>query len=94
MRLFHLNVAIAVALAHISLCYSVHHGVILLRLLRVIDHRSNLCRMCHSAIHRFYTNRELAEDYWSLELLLGSDKVYAFAKWASTLQGRGNLRTR
>ena len=53
-----------------------------------------LCRMCHSAIHRFYSNRELAIDYFSLELLLSSDQVCKFAKWASSMQGRGNLRTR
>ena len=53
-----------------------------------------LCRMCHSAIHRFYTNRELATEYHSLELLLESDQVCKFAKWASSMQGRGNLRTR
>ena len=53
-----------------------------------------LCRMCHSAIHRFHTNRELAIDFCSLELLLDCDKVCKFAKWASSMQGRGNLRTR
>lgn len=53
-----------------------------------------LCRMCHSAIHRFYTNRELAIDFYSLELLLADDQVCKFAKWASSMQGRGNLRTR
>lgn len=53
-----------------------------------------LCRMCHSAIHRFYSNRDLAIDYCSLELLLESDQVCKFAKWASSMQGRGNLRTR
>jgi Zn finger protein HypA/HybF involved in hydrogenase expression len=53
-----------------------------------------LCRMCHSAIHRFYSNRDLAIDYCSLELLLESDQVCKFAKWASGMQGRGNLRTR
>ena len=51
-----------------------------------------LCRMCHSAVHRFFPNRVLAEEFHTLDLLLGSDKVCAFAKWASTLQGRGNLR--
>lgn len=53
-----------------------------------------LCRMCHSAIHRFYSNRDLAIDYFSLELLFESDQVCKFAKWASSMQGRGNLRTR
>ena len=53
-----------------------------------------LCRMCHSAIHRFHTNKELAIDFCSLELLLDCDQVCKFAKWASSMQGRGNLRTR
>jgi hypothetical protein len=53
-----------------------------------------LCRMCHSAIHRFYSNRELAIDFCSLELLLDCDQVCKFAKWASSMQGRGNLRTK
>ena len=53
-----------------------------------------LCRMCHSAIHRFHPNRELATDFYTLELLLECDLVYKFAKWASSMQGRGNLRTR
>lgn len=53
-----------------------------------------LCRMCHSAIHRFHSNRELAIDFCSLELLLDCDQVCKFAKWASSMQGRGNLRTR
>ena len=55
---------------------------------------ASLCRMCHSAIHRFYTNNELADNYYSIELLMESEKVFKFAKWASTLQGRGNLRTK
>ena len=59
---------------------------------RLLGTTINLCTMCHSAIHRFYTNRELAEVYCSLELLLESEKVCAFAKWVSSLQGRGNLK--
>lgn len=65
-----------------------HYGVYELR--KTIS----LCRMCHSAIHRFFTNRELAIEYYSLELLLDSELVCKFAKWASGMQGRGNLRTR
>lgn len=65
-----------------------HYGVYELR--KTIS----LCRMCHSAIHRFFTNRELAIEYYSLELLLDCELVYNFAKWAAKMQGRGNLRTR
>jgi hypothetical protein len=65
-----------------------HYGVYELR--KTIS----LCRMCHSAIHRFFTNRELAIEYYSLDLLLDSELVCKFAKWASGMQGRGNLRTR
>mmetsp|Transcript_20378 Transcript_20378/g.19691 ORF Transcript_20378/g.19691 Transcript_20378/m.19691 type:complete len:231 (+) Transcript_20378:337-1029(+) len=65
-----------------------HYGVYELR------KTVSLCRMCHSAIHRFFSNRELAIEYYSLELLLDSELVCKFAKWASGMQGRGNLRTR
>ena len=50
------------------------------RLLQTIT----VCSMCHKAIHRFFTNDELAEKYHSLDLLLAQDKMYRFAAWASS----------
>jgi hypothetical protein len=58
----------------------------------VLNRTAALCRMCHNAVHRFFSNMELAFDFNTIELLLADDRVYKYAKWASTLQGRGNLR--
>ena len=43
----------------------------------------NVCRMCHSAIHRFFTNDDLANSFYSLDLLLNDEKFFKYAKWAS-----------
>ena len=42
-----------------------------------------VCRLCHSTIHRFWSNEELAKSYHSLELLMADPKYYKYAKWAS-----------
>ena len=39
------------------------------------------CRLCHNAIHRFFSNEDLALRYHSLELLLADEKFFRFAKW-------------
>ena len=54
----------------------------------------NICRMCHSTIHRFFTNAELASKYNTLELLLSNEKMFKYAKWASALPTRGNCKVR
>lgn len=43
-----------------------------------------ICRMCHSTIHRFFSNIELAKEYYSLDLLLSNQKVYKYCKWANS----------
>jgi hypothetical protein len=43
----------------------------------------DICRMCHSTIHRFWSNDELAKSYYTLELLLADAKYLKYAKWAS-----------
>ena len=47
-----------------------------------------ICKMCHSTIHRFFSNEELAKHYYSLELLLKEEKIVKYAKWASTQGSR------
>ncbi|KAL7461317.1 hypothetical protein ACHAXS_001740 [Conticribra weissflogii] len=44
---------------------------------------SLLCRQCHSAIHRIYSEWELATKYNRIDKLLESDEVRKFAKWAN-----------
>ena len=43
--------------------------------------RANLCRDCHSCIHRFYTNSELGKYYNTVEKLLAIEKVVRFTEW-------------
>ena len=43
----------------------------------------NICRMCHSCIHRFFTNDQLAAEYNTLELLLADERYQKYAQWAS-----------
>jgi hypothetical protein len=51
-----------------------------------------VCRMCHSTIHRFFTNKELANDYNTLELLAEDERIQKYARWASGLVPRGAMR--
>lgn len=43
--------------------------------------RANLCRDCHSCIHRFFTNSELGKFYNTVESLLGVEKLQRFILW-------------
>lgn len=42
-----------------------------------------ICRMCHSTIHRFFTNDQLSESYYTVDLLLADEKFYKYARWAA-----------
>lgn len=44
---------------------------------------ADICRPCHSAIHRTHDNMELANHYSTVELLLKDEQIFKFAKWAS-----------
>ena len=46
-------------------------------------HTCQICRPCHSAIHKFYDNMTLAQQYNTTELLLQDQQVYKFCQWAS-----------
>jgi hypothetical protein len=48
-----------------------------------------LCRPCHSFVHDFASNEDLARHYYTTELLLDQDEVVAFAKWAAKLRWKG-----
>ena len=50
-----------------------------------------ICRMCHSYIHKRFTNVELASSYYTIELLLSDEKIQKFSQWASKLS---NQRTK
>ena len=41
-----------------------------------------VCCLCHQQLHKFYTEIELAKDFWSLELILADEKICKFLEWA------------
>lgn len=41
----------------------------------------DLCRDCHSQIHRFFSEKELGRNYNSIEKLRAEPKVQQFVKW-------------
>mmetsp|Transcript_19080 Transcript_19080/g.29383 ORF Transcript_19080/g.29383 Transcript_19080/m.29383 type:complete len:258 (-) Transcript_19080:54-827(-) len=43
----------------------------------------NVCRPCHSAIHKAHDNVTLAVEYSTVEKLLSDENIYKFSKWAS-----------
>ena len=43
---------------------------------------SQLCRPCHSSVHRAEDNRTLAEKYHTVALLQGHEKIASFVDWA------------
>lgn len=50
-----------------------------------------VCRLCHNAIHRFHSNRKLAEELYSVPLLRSDEKIASFCKWVSK-QGARNAK--
>jgi len=61
----------------------------------ILNHQTvDLCRPCHSSVHKTHDNKTLAVDYNTLEKLLGDPAIYKFAKWASRqTSGRHSSRS-
>ena len=53
-----------------------------------------ICRMCHSTIHRFFTNDILADEYFTLDRLLSNERFYRYARWAAAQSGKRNGKVR
>lgn len=56
-------------------------------------HGINICRTCHSTIHHSESNAVLAEEYNTLDRLLGHSKIRAFAKYNSSRPCRVKFQT-
>jgi len=41
----------------------------------------DLCQPCHSSVHRFLTNRELARQYATVEALRGAEELQGYLSW-------------
>lgn len=50
-----------------------------------------VCRMCHSTLHRTFTNEELALQYNTLEALFESERIVKYAQWASHQSSRNKV---
>ncbi len=40
-----------------------------------------LCQPCHSSVHRFLSNRDLARRYPSVEALRGAEELQTYLRW-------------
>ena len=60
----------------------------------VLDSTISICRMCHSTVHRFFSNMELSKLYFSTERLLSHERFYKYAKWASKQADNRSKRVR
>ena len=49
----------------------------------ILNQTIPVCGMCHGTIHRFYSNVELSAEYFTLERLLSSERIFKYAAWAS-----------
>jgi len=60
------------------------------------DERSTgvyLCRDCHSAVHRFISEQELARNYNTLDGLRAHPQLDRFVGWAKKQRGKVKTRT-
>lgn len=53
-----------------------------------------ICRLCHSTIHKFFTNEELASRYNTVDALMEDERFERFVEWNSKQSGLRNGRVR
>jgi len=66
----------------------------IITLILLFNSHSTCSRMCHTTIHRFFTNQELAENFHSIDLLLTNDKFLRYAKFASQQKDTRTMKVR
>jgi hypothetical protein len=52
----------------------------------------DVCRDCHDAVHRFVSEKELGERFYTLEALRAHPEIARFVEWVRTRGGRYRLR--
>ena len=50
---------------------------------RFLSKTCNICRPCHSTVHKLHTEMELAESFSTIDKLLEDQELLKYAKWAS-----------
>ena len=54
-----------------------------LLLRRFLSKTCNICRPCHSTVHKLHSEMELAESYSTIDKLMEDEELLKFCKWAS-----------
>jgi len=49
----------------------------------LLNNTALICRPCHSMVHKLHENFELAENYYTIDLLLTNENVVKHCKWAN-----------
>jgi len=49
----------------------------------VLNSGINICRRCHSGLHRLYDEQKLAQQFNSLEQLLADDAIVRHCSWVA-----------
>ena len=53
-----------------------------------MDQRAMLCTDCHSAVHKFATEKELGREFNTIEKLRSHPEIGRFVRWVSRQHGR------
>ena len=51
---------------------------------------ASFCQPCHRAMHQFYSEKELADSFYTVDLLLADEKISNHVQWVR--KQRPNLR--
>lgn len=57
------------------------------------QHRLPFCRPCHKQVHATFSNKQLAENYHSVELLQAAPELAPFLAWIRKQKPDRNFRT-
>ena len=52
----------------------------------------HICRQCHNQIHALISEKEMADTYFSLEVLLQHEGVQRFTEWVRKRQPESRIR--
>jgi len=52
-----------------------------------VDETAPMCRSCQNQIHAFFTNKELAEQYNTIEKLKANEQVQRWIAWIRKQRG-------
>ena len=45
------------------------------------EHKTPMCKPCHKQLHALFSNKELAQQYGSLEALKSAESLQPFLRW-------------